>query len=1851
MKLIGKMALLMCVTLCFKLAHCASSAPFSTQVSTLSNGAQVSNSLLIKYSPLAADDVVVAVDDTPIFSSTNFGSFVWQPRSLGNHKLSHISGTNTLNLTVNVVACDFAPATSPNPPMAVVSSISITPTTRSIPVGGGSGATITSGSGNWTAAVSDSWISLNSSSGSVGSPVAYLVDANPNVESRIGYVYVAGYVHTITQAGQGATISAANAECECDGVMKTVTVATGNQVKWIAQPNVDWLSVSSTHGVGNGTVTISVAPYNDVNTRQGTCTIAGNTYTVFQYGRRMKLDRINDTCDWHTHVIPIAVNALANTTWNITPNNSWISIVDAGNGRGGDSVSIAVSENPSCISRTGTVTIGTETFTIVQDGRTDLTFSISPTYTTASVNGANGLIQIMATPDLPWLAQSEANWLTIYGTYRNGSGNGNVVYSASPNPTLLARTGTIVVWPDYHNGMACTHTVTQPAQVSSLSIAGYEFEAVGEACSVNVSVANIVEWNITDVPSWISVGGKTSRVGPSEVTLTAAPNDAVYPRSGTVTIAGHSFVVTQKARGVELEYDNVVFDTDGQPKEGGVASFSVHPDGNVSWTAEASDPSWIVVFGTTSGTGDGEITYIIAPYVGTGESRTGWIQVGDKKVYITQRAYDLTIDPYAEWVTGNNGVGEIGVAASIGDVWSAIVTEPWITVVSGYDSGTGNGVVRFAYTENNTGKTRTGKIIVSGEAYTLTQAARIVVNISADVDGGGSVEGTGAHTSGDSFSLTAVPDEGWTFAYWTLPDGSESLQNPLPITADVAKNVTAHFTALTPDFTESAVSSTNGVLLTWRNLAWATEYRIYRAPSSEQSAVPLTSIVADGTHSYLDTTGEIGTTYWYWVEACGATITNECTNPMSGMKKRATVISPITYTNLWGATHVNPNQYEEGSSVSFKPPAGGPTGYTFAAWEPNIISSEATGAQTITAVWSANTYSIVYNPNGGSGTMDPTLMTYDQRGLVASNLFTRAGYMFQGWATSAGGAVEYAEGAEIMNLMQNNGGVFALYAVWKEGEVASVVATPTISPANGVVFSTPSCTVTLSCATPGATIYFSTNGVTPRASSSYLYTGPFTITGTVSIKAMATKAGWTKSDYLVATITKQELSLEDALDIGPMPIVITTGGGEKWSAIGGVDAKVGLAYASSGAIGDDEESWLEATVNGSGTLSFWARTSCEHDEDNAFSWDRLMVLTNGIEITDWRMDGESEWTKRTLEFVDEGIHVVRWVYHKDEVEGAGDDCAYVDGVTWTVDNSDIVVPSEVTGGGTVSIPRSWFSKYSNFKAKFGLDLSAATRKPNGKKGVFGNPMFVWQDFVAGTDPTDVSSVFYANIDMVEGVPSISWNPNLNTNGAQQRLYTIMGKKDIANALLDWHPAQVDDRFFKVIIEMPDGIRSSDAPGKIEPSYTQIAVPSAKTGLSYTGKLQTGVNGGAGYTITGHQATDAGNYTAVVTLEKGYKWDDGTLTSKSISWSIAKAKNLWNRLPSLSAIQFDVGSTVSVDNGSAKYGTVFSSYSANQLKALAAGSYTIVFSVAETSNYSSLSKSISFKVTESTPFGATYCVIDLSGGTTASSYPVTYMDNMPAGGWTDEYKTTKLVLRRIPNGVFVMGSPSDEHWRSDDETLHQVTISRPFYMAIFTVTQKQYELVMGVTPSYFKGNTRPVECVSYKVIRGSSSGAKWPSVNAVDSTCFMGRIRSRTGLDFDLPTEAQWEYACRAGTTAQFNNCTNTVVMLDFAMEEVGSYIGNSSSGTKNVGSFMPNSWGLYDMHGNVEEWCLDWYMSSLGISAVTDPKGAESGESRVVRGGAYAYSAGACRSASRYSHSPSWSHYTTGFRLCCPAGH
>ena len=223
--------------------------------------------------------------------------------------------------------------------------------------------------------------------------------------------------------------------------------------------------------------------------------------------------------------------------------------------------------------------------------------------------------------------------------------------------------------------------------------------------------------------------------------------------------------------------------------------------------------------------------------------------------------------------------------------------------------------------------------------------------------------------------------------------------------------------------------------------------------------------------------------------------------------------------------------------------------------------------------------------------------------------------------------------------------------------------------------------------------------------------------------------------------------------------------------------------------------------------------------------------------------------------------------------------------------------------------------------------------------------------------------------------------------------------------------------------------------------------------------------------------------------------------------------------------------------------------------------------------------------------------------------------------TDLGKDVKLEMILIPAGKFVMGSPESEKGRSKGETQHEVTFTKAFYMGKYEVTQEQWESVMGNNPSIkIKGARLPVTNVSWN-----------------DCQDFIKKLNAKTNGGYRLPTEAEWEYACRAGTTTKYS-------VGDKITPKDANYRDSKIGEPVAVGSYKPNAFGLYDMHGNVWEWCEDWY-ADYQAGAVTDPKGPATGERRVLRGGSFNFYVWNTRSSFRFNLSPTSRYLFYGFRL------
>lgn len=242
----------------------------------------------------------------------------------------------------------------------------------------------------------------------------------------------------------------------------------------------------------------------------------------------------------------------------------------------------------------------------------------------------------------------------------------------------------------------------------------------------------------------------------------------------------------------------------------------------------------------------------------------------------------------------------------------------------------------------------------------------------------------------------------------------------------------------------------------------------------------------------------------------------------------------------------------------------------------------------------------------------------------------------------------------------------------------------------------------------------------------------------------------------------------------------------------------------------------------------------------------------------------------------------------------------------------------------------------------------------------------------------------------------------------------------------------------------------------------------------------------------------------------------------------------------------------------------------------------------------------------------------------------------------------MELVKVRAGSFLMGSPKNEEGRHDDEEQHEVQISKPFYVGVYEVTQAEYQKIMGANPSHFsaKGQGNP-RVKDQKTEKFPVEQVSWTQAKEFCKKLSAQAEEKKAGRVYRLPTEAEWEYACRAGTKTPVHYGAALNIHANFcglAPYPLRGKRGFDEGNTRDVGSYDANSFGLYDMHGNVHEWCEDWY-APYAKGKQADPRGPESGKERVFRGGCWLSTGRACRSAQRAKLPPEETHFGVGFRV------
>ena len=383
----------------------------------------------------------------------------------------------------------------------------------------------------------------------------------------------------------------------------------------------------------------------------------------------------------------------------------------------------------------------------------------------------------------------------------------------------------------------------------------------------------------------------------------------------------------------------------------------------------------------------------------------------------------------------------------------------------------------------------------------------------------------------------------------------------------------------------------------------------------------------------------------------------------------------------------------------------------------------------------------------------------------------RAGAVFTGWWTADGERVS----AETVVT-----GDMALEARWR------VVAAPVITPVDGTSFQD-TCTGTIPCADADAVIYYSTDGWVPHLTEACRYTGPFTIDDTATVRAIAVLDG-ARSACVAATFTRAE-SLYYRRAADTVGLAFTTGGDVGWGYDRtDSDGTCGTAEClRSGSIGNEEESWLQTSVVGRGTFSFWWKVDCEYDDFGEAAWDHLAVFTNGVEAV--RMDGTRGWERMSFTFDDDGRHTIRWVFVKDgydEEDAAYEDCAWLGRFSWNP--ADVTV--DAGKGRTVTVPGTWLGKRTMRAA---TDVAA-----NGRK--------VWECYLLGCDPEKADDDFrIASFEVVDGVPAFTFSHTRDGSGVSfESRIRILGKARLDDAAWTEMPEGGDPalRFFKAEVVLP-----------------------------------------------------------------------------------------------------------------------------------------------------------------------------------------------------------------------------------------------------------------------------------------------------------------------------------------------------------------------------------------------------------------------------------------------------------------
>jgi hypothetical protein len=565
--------------------------------------------------------------------------------------------------------------------------------------------TVTAGSGcSWSASSNASWLTVTAgSSGSGNGDVQYSAAAASG-PARTGTLTIAGRTFTLNQGdGCSFSLSSTTATIDDSGGQGQFNVQSASGCSWTASSAVPWVTISAgASGSGNGTVKFNVAA-NGGPPRNGTISAGGQTFTVQQgNGCTYSLSAGSANVPASGGSGTVNVTAGGGCGWTATSNGAWLTVTSGASGTGNGTVGFTAASTTGP-QRTGVITIGGETFRVVQ--AEGCTFTISPEQVSVGATAGTTNVGVTTNNSCAWGTQVNAPWLSI-AAGASGTGNGTVQVGFEANGggprsgtvTIAGKTFTVA------QGNGCTFTINPTAQTVA-SGGGPVMVSVGASAGCAWTAAANVPW-LT-----ITTGASGSGAGNVQVDVQANPGAA---RSGTATIAGQTLTVSQDSGCAFV----VTPDTVGAPAAGVNARIDIAAAASCAWNATSNAP-WISIVSASAGSGNGGID--VTASANTGPARSGTLTVAGRTVTVNQDSgCAITLGATSTTIAAGGGGGSVSVSSSGGCNWTAVSDAPWITVTGG-SPGSGVGTVTFNVDANTTGAGRAGTITIGGVGFTVNQ--------------------------------------------------------------------------------------------------------------------------------------------------------------------------------------------------------------------------------------------------------------------------------------------------------------------------------------------------------------------------------------------------------------------------------------------------------------------------------------------------------------------------------------------------------------------------------------------------------------------------------------------------------------------------------------------------------------------------------------------------------------------------------------------------------------------------------------------------------------------------------------------------------------------------------------------------------------------------------------------------------------------------------------------------------------------------------------------------------------------------------------------------------------------------